>query len=90
MGNDGRVYTSWWVEGTDWSGLNDNWRPIGGFFPPGAPISALARTPNILDLFVTGNDGRVYTSWWVEGTAGRGSNYNWRPIGGYFPVPHHP
>ena len=34
-GNDGRVYTSWWHEGHDWSGINNNWRPIGGFFPVG-------------------------------------------------------
>ncbi|WP_433711041.1 hypothetical protein ACQP2U_32975 [Nocardia sp. CA-084685] len=33
VGNDGRVYTSWWHEGSDWSGINDNWRSIGGFFP---------------------------------------------------------
>ncbi|WP_052409931.1 lysyl oxidase family protein [Paenibacillus durus] len=86
VGNDGRVYTSWWVEGTDWSGINDNWRSIGGFFPVGAPVSAVARRPGILDLFVTGNDGRVYTSWWVEGTDWSGINDNWRPIGGFFPV----
>ena len=34
-GNDGRVYTSWWHEGSDWSGINNNWRSIGGFFPVG-------------------------------------------------------
>jgi hypothetical protein len=85
IGNDGRVYTSWWTEGQDWSGVNDNWRPIGGFFPPGARVAAVARTPNNLDLFICGNDGRVYTSWWYAGADWSGVNDNWRPIGGFFP-----
>ncbi|MDM5254310.1 hypothetical protein O8D14_01510, partial [Bacillus toyonensis] len=85
VGNDGRVYTSWWYAGSDWSGINDNWRPIGGFFPKGAPVSAVARTPDHLDLFVVGNDGRVYTSWWHNGSDWSGINDNWRPIGGFFP-----
>jgi hypothetical protein len=33
------------------------WRNIGGIFPPGAPVAAVSRTPNNLDLFITGNDG---------------------------------
>ena len=84
-GNDGRVYTSWWQAGSDWSGINDNWRSIGGFFPPGAPVSVVARHPDHLDLFVCGNDGRVYTSWWHAGSDWSGINDNWRPIGGFFP-----
>jgi IgA Peptidase M64 len=89
-GNDGRVYTSWFVEGvSDWSGINDNWRALGGFFPVGAPVSAVARKPGILDLFITGNDGRVYTSWFVEGVSDwSGINDNWRALGGFFPIPH--
>ena len=85
-GNDGRVYTSWWSAGHDWSGLNDRWRNIGGFFPRGAPVAAVARTPNNLDLFITGNDGRVYTSWWVRGSDWSGLNNRWRNIGGIFPA----
>jgi hypothetical protein len=85
-GNDGRVYTSWWYQGQDWSGVNDNWRSIGGFFPPGAPIAAVARTPDNLDLFICGNDGRVYTSWWYQGQDWSGVNDNWRSIGGVFPA----
>ncbi|MDJ0357614.1 matrixin family metalloprotease [Paenarthrobacter sp. PH39-S1] len=85
VGNDGRVYTSWWTSGQNWSGVQDNWRPIGGFFPPGAPVAAVSRTPNNLDLFVCGNDGRVYTSWWYAGVDWSGVNDNWRSIGGFFP-----
>ncbi|WP_345539849.1 hypothetical protein [Phytohabitans rumicis] len=85
-GNDGRVYTSWWYEGQDWSGVNDNWRSIGGFFPAGAPVEAISKSPNSIDLFITGNDGRVYTSWWYEGQEWSGLNDNWRSIGGFFPA----
>jgi hypothetical protein len=85
-GNDGRVYTSWWTQGQDWTGINDNWRSLGGFFPAGAKVAAIARTPNNLDLFICGNDGRVYTSWWSAGADWSGINDNWRSIGGFFPV----
>ena len=27
-GNDNRAYTSWWVNGSDWSGIKDNWMLI--------------------------------------------------------------
>ena len=85
-GNDGVVYTSWWSQGHDWSGVGNRWRPIGGVFPAGAPVSAVARTPGNLDLFVTGNDGVVYTSWWSHGHDWSGVNNTWRNIGGVFPA----
>jgi len=85
-GNDGVAYTSWWTAGSDWSGINNNWRPIGGFFPVGAPLSAVSRFRDQLDVFVVGNDGVTYTSWWTLGNDWSGVNNNWRPIGGYFPV----
>ncbi|HEX7734635.1 MAG TPA: hypothetical protein VF458_07225 [Ktedonobacteraceae bacterium] len=85
-GNDGRVYTSWWNQGADWSGINNNWRAIGGIFPVAAPVSVVSRNPNQLDLFVTGNDGRVYTSWWNQGADWSGLHDSWRAIGGFFPV----
>src|SRR5262245_51640457 len=84
-GNDGRVYTSWWNPVEGWSGFNNRWSPIGGFFRPGAPVSAVARNPNQLDLFITGNDGRVYTSWWNPNGGWSGFTNRWSPIGGFFP-----
>jgi hypothetical protein len=85
-GNDGKVYTSWWSQGSEWSGINNNWRLLGGLFPAGAPVAAVSRNPNQLDLFVTGNDGKVYTSWWSLGLGWSGINNNWRPLGGSFPA----
>lgn len=86
VGNDGCVYTSWWHEGINWSGAGDNWRNIGGVFPPGAPITAVSRHPGQLDLFITGNDGCVYTCWWTEKGDWSGVANNWRNIGGIFPA----
>ncbi len=84
-GNDGRVYTAWWFEGGGWSGAADNWRSIGGFFPPGAPVAATTRAAGNLDLFICGNDGRVYTSWWYDGQEWSGLNDSWASVGGFFP-----
>ena len=83
-GGDGIVYTSWWHQGIDWSGINNNWRPIGGIFPPGAPLAVLSRLTWTLDLFVTGGDGVVYLNRWHEGGDWSGLN-GWQPVGGYFP-----
>jgi hypothetical protein len=84
-GNDGVVYTSWWTAGQDWSGVNNNWEPIGGVFPLGAPVAAVSRYRDQLDLFIIGNNGVIYTEWWTQGQdwSGRGG---WRPIGGFFPT----
>jgi len=84
VGGDGHVYTSWWYRGQEWSGLTGNWQDIGGVFPAAAPISAVTRTPKNMDLFVIGNDGRVYNSWWYEGAKWSGVNSRWRNIGGDF------
>jgi len=84
VGNDGVVYNSWRTAQDHWSGLR-RWRAIGGVFPPGAEISAVARTPQQIDLFVTGNDGHVYTSWCTAGSDWSGIGSRWRDIGGTFP-----
>jgi len=87
IGNDGRVWTSWWHDGqASWSGAADNWMGIGGFFPAGGSIHAVARLTNHLDVFVLGNDGRVYTAWWHEGQNWSGGADNWLSIGGFFPA----
>jgi Kazal-type serine protease inhibitor domain len=84
-GNDGCVYTSGQTLTSPWSGLGDKWRDIGGVFPPGASVAAVSRNPNQLDLFICGNDGHVYTSWWTAGSDWSGLGDKWRDIGGVFP-----
>src|SRR5829696_6501949 len=48
------------------------WRPwfnvSGGTAALGSPISVVARNPDHLDLFVTGTDGRIYSTWWDAGS----------------------
>jgi hypothetical protein len=83
-GNDGIVYTERRTPGADWSGLT-GWRPIGGLFPVGAPIAAVSRRQDQLDLFVIGMNGVVYTSWWRAGADWSGLA-GWQEIGGVFPV----
>lgn len=85
-GHDGRVYTSWWPDTTtnDWSGIGDHWRAIGGFFPPGAPVAAVARASDHLDLFICGLDGQVYTSWWSASTDWSGIGNSWMSLKGSF------
>ncbi|WP_236142604.1 hypothetical protein [Nostoc sp. CMAA1605] len=86
VGNNKKVYTSYSIDGgSNWSGINDDWQQIGGEFPPGAPVSAVARKPEIIDLFVVGYDGRVYTSWWTEKVNKWSGIDHWLPIAGEFP-----
>ena len=74
------VLTSWIEMGSDWTGLA-GWRPIstGGTAPAGAPVAAVSRDSQHIDLFVTGNDGKVYTSWIEMGSDWTGLA-GWRPI----------
>lgn len=42
-----------------------NWFNVsGGAAALRSTITAIARNPNHLDLFVTGTDGRIYSTWW--------------------------
>src|SRR5262249_13225910 len=72
-----------------WSGLGDKWRNIGGVFPAGAPVAAVSRNPNQLDLFICGSDSLVYTSWWTAGNDWSGLGDKWRRIGGKLPTTVH-
>ena len=45
-----------------------NWFNVsGGAAALGSPITVVSRRPDHLDLFVTGTDGRIYSTWWHEG-----------------------
>jgi hypothetical protein len=51
-----------------WTG----WREVAGQIPsglpPGAPVMALARYPSgkALDVWMTANDGRIYTAYYID------------------------
>ena len=68
-GNDGNVYTAWY---NDDVGAWNSWGQFAGAVPSGvpagAPVTALARYPDgkQIDLWVTGNDGNVYTAWYND------------------------
>jgi hypothetical protein len=72
VGLDGRVYTAAWEPGfgADWHG----WRVIGdAHFPQGAPVHAVSRSTDKLDIFATDNTGAILTSAWEPGFT------EWRP-----------
>ncbi|MGH6612764.1 hypothetical protein [Sphingomonas sp.] len=91
VGKSGDVVTAFWNPQNGWS----NWLSLGGRFPAKqdvlgldigqtSRVSAIARTPNNLDLFAIDADGNVMTSWWWAGGdwSGRGG---WQSLGGKFP-----
>lgn len=53
---------------------------------PRAYVAAVARKPTQLDLFVCGQDGHVYTTWWSRD---RGWHDKWKDIGRSFPSDTH-
>ena len=81
IGNDDRVWSTFWpIRGRKW---NPDWFPLPGqarFGHLTQQVVAVARTPTNLDLFVIGNDGHVYSTFWpVQG------NGNWNAE--WFPLP---
>lgn len=63
----GYVYTAWWNPGlAQWGG----WQQIGDIrVPHGGTVTAVARNPDALDIFVVDVDGRVMTNAWSQGKA---------------------
>jgi hypothetical protein len=60
------------------SGWHPWFRVSGGAAAPRSPITVVARNPNHLDLFVTGTDGRIYSTWWDA----NGGWANWFNVSG--------
>ena len=76
-GSDGRVMSTWWEGNKGWQG----WfaiQPASGQSTADQPITALWSNPRHLDLFMTGRDGEVFSTWW-EGSK------NWQPWFSIFP-----
>jgi hypothetical protein len=72
VGLDGAVWSSWWHDD------GQNWRPWFQIHPetrfaPATQVAAIARQPDHLDLFISGHDGAVWSSFWHD------DGQNWRP-----------
>jgi hypothetical protein len=65
VGYDGGVWTTWWDQNID----DAIWHPpfrltAAAAVQLGAPLCSVARTDDHLDLFWTGQDGAVWSTWW--------------------------
>ena len=76
-GRDGAVYSTFWTGAGGWHNqwfrLGDNRFGDNFTIPPGSPVTAIARAPDHLDLFASGRDGGVYSTFWdgAHGWSGR-------------------
>ena len=79
----GRVLTAAW-EPAFTDGWHGWWDLRGGRARPGAPVSAVSRNTNKLDVFVVGTDGHCYTAAW-EPAFTDGWHGWWRILDPIFP-----
>ncbi len=82
VGHDGGIYSTWWNPADGWE-INHNWFRIGPAWanvPTNSVVTAIARKPDQIDLFVVGHDGGIYSTWWNPAD-GWESNHNWFRIG---------
>ena len=75
---NGTIWTAAWESSfTDWW---HGWWPLnGGVAAPGAPVTVVSRSPDKLDVFVVGTDGRVWTAAWEPSFTDWW--HGWWPIG---------
>jgi hypothetical protein len=77
-GIDGKTYTAAW----DTNQANGQWRGwwniLSGWIPPGGTISAVARDPGKLDIFLVSNGGGIYTAAWDRNVANQAWRGWWR------------
>src|SRR5215211_4634497 len=79
-GSGNTVSAAWEPAMVDW--WEGWWNLLGGRAAPGAPVTAVSRRPDFLDVFVVGTDGHAYTCAWAPGQGWRGW---WRIGGALFP-----
>jgi hypothetical protein len=77
--NAGVVRTAAW-EPAFTDGWHGWWELAGGRAAPGAPVTAVSRNTDKLDVFVVGTDGRIWTAAWEP--AFTDGWHGWWPIGG--------
>ncbi|MDQ1313274.1 MAG: hypothetical protein QG605_1813, partial [Euryarchaeota archaeon] len=65
-GSDGGIYTAAWEPGFE-DGWHGWWRIGDITVDPGSPVSAVSRSADKLDVFVTGSDGGIYSAAWEPG-----------------------
>jgi hypothetical protein len=78
IGFDNRVWSTFWNSAAGWA---PDWFPLPGravFDRERQRIAAVSRAPNNLDLFVVGNDNRVWSTFWNPG----GWAPDWFPLSG--------
>ena len=79
VGFDGHILSTWWdanVDNQQWHA----WFQVGTLVAPTkAPVEAIARAKDQLDLFIVETDGHVYTSWWNQNVDG-GRWHEWTQI----------
>ncbi|MDQ3935588.1 MAG: beta-lactamase family protein [Actinomycetota bacterium] len=78
VGNDGRVYTAAWEAGRTVERWRGWWSIQDGRAQVGSAVTAVARHPGKLDVFVVGTDGGVYTAAWDANMAGQKWRGWWR------------
>lgn len=76
----GRIMSAAWHPSHAAEGWHGWWHLNGGMAAPGAPVTAVSRSADQLDIFVTGTDQRVYTAAWHPSHAAEG----WR---GWWQIP---
>jgi hypothetical protein len=68
VGFDGGVYSTFWDASSGWFNhwfrLPDTNFGDGFTVPPGSVVSSMSRFQDHIDLFVTGRDGGVYSTFW--------------------------
>jgi hypothetical protein len=66
LGLDRRVWTSFFPQPDGTPNWTD-WQPLGpNVFPPGSTVTALSNAPGQSSLYVVGNDGQVWTSFFPD------------------------
>src|SRR5204863_94090 len=67
IGFDNVVWSTWWESNTGWHPFPPR-RSSDLFDHTSQTITALARNPNHIDLFVIGFDNVVWSTWWESDT----------------------
>ncbi len=83
---DGRVYTAAWDQHVDDGKWRGWWKIKDLTAPSGAPVSVVARDPNKLDVFVVGNNGKVWTAAY-DRHAADGKWRGWWQVGNRSTIP---